>query len=121
MSPHRILLSAAAAATTWLAGCATPMPIQGETRLDPGKRGGVTANLISISRRATDCPQVDAITARVDRVNAPVPGHPNETTRLGSVSEIWTVSLCGQQMPWQVIHAPDGRGGTFVMVGAAPR
>ncbi len=112
--PHLAALGACAL----LYGCGTPMPIQGETRADNRTQGKIASNLINISRRVRDCPTVDALEAQVRQVNEPKPGDPDEVQRLGSVSDIWTASLCGKKMRYQVIHAPDGRGGTFLMFGA---
>lgn len=103
-------LALALALWVQLAGCAPSVPVAGDTRTDAATRADLARKLALLARQLGPCQQVDAITATVQAVQAPVPDHPDEFQRLGRVAETWEVRLCGQSVAYRITHGPDAQG-----------
>ena len=100
-------------ATVMLAACAS-RTITGQTMAGGTLKSDAFRMVASAAAVDAKCRQVDSMKTEVLAINPPGTGDTEAKRRNGSVNERWTVSLCGQTIPYRVTFVPDGQGGTYI-------
>ncbi len=114
MKPIHKKLHAALLITMLLGGCATAIPINGQTKAGTTLKSDTANMVIMRAKIYAKCDQVDSINTQIVKVHpVGVTGLSAAAKKYGRTDELWTVSLCGQQVPVSVTFTPDGEGGTF--------
>ncbi len=107
-------------AAALLAGCATSIPISGETVAGNSLRSDVAEALRRLAPVTVACPRpskVEAIHMKVLEVRPPTSSDANSSQRRGEVIETWTATICGQQVPYRISFTPRPDGRTDYLIG----
>jgi hypothetical protein len=99
----------ALAISVWLAGCATSVPMTGQTRAGEELRQDVASHLRMLAPVTVDCPPPRKVTAITASTGDPRAGAPQ---RSDAVVEIWTATVCDQPIPFRITFIPAVSGGT---------